>query len=565
MGILCVFSEMLRNNKDAYSSTLGHGVRRGKCDASGSYSQVSYIAIPCRGRRTLGRIARDALRRTCHIVGVVVAVWFLLPSPSRGDLVEHGPKDAAPSGLLAGVARADITPPVGIAQMNWGSQTHIEAVGIDPVGMVATALVISDGKQKFVMVDVDRLYVQGLEPAIERASELTGIPAAHIRLGASHTHSGPFLSAQKGPADIDLSQYQSVILRHRDQVVDKIVGAIVEANSKLRPVHIYAGRGTGTININRRFRSQGNTPPAVGRNPKGFVDRELVVVRIDDEEGKPYAILANFQCHGTVLGHENKFISPDWIGTTRRVVEQAFPGALCLFFQGAAGNQGPVEGFTGDLRVAHRLGSILAHEIAAVTLGVETVERVPTFEGFVESTAYQAKQPWRVKGPRDAIMKFASKTILLPRRTYTAKELIEMEARIADAKKKVEMAKKRDDPWKQQQANAQLRRFSDLMKQWKRPVESTPAKIEVQVLRIGNVAIVALPGEPFAEIGAAVKKASPFAFTMFCGYSSGIGGDYLPVRSEYQHGGYEVERTPYGMGAAEKLTRETIRLFEEVK
>ena len=84
-------------------------------------------------------------------------------------------------------------------------------------------------------------------------------------------------------------------------------------------------------------------------------------------------------------------------------------------------------------------------------------------------------------------------------------------------------------------------------------------------LRIGNVAIVALPGEPFAEIGAAVKKASPFAFTMFCGYSSGIEGDYLPVRSEYQHGGYEVERTPYGLGAAEKLIRETIRLFEEVK
>ena len=89
-----------------------------------------------------------------------------------------------------------MTPPVGIAQMNWGSQTHIQAVGIDPVGMVATALVISDGKQKFVMVDVDRLYVKGLEPAIERASEQTGVPAAHIRLGASHTHSGPFLSAQ---------------------------------------------------------------------------------------------------------------------------------------------------------------------------------------------------------------------------------------------------------------------------------------------------------------------------------------------------------------------------------
>ena len=57
----------------------------------------------------------------------------------RADTVEQGPKDAKPSGLLAGVARADITPPVGIAQMNWGSQSHIESVGVDPAGMVATA------------------------------------------------------------------------------------------------------------------------------------------------------------------------------------------------------------------------------------------------------------------------------------------------------------------------------------------------------------------------------------------------------------------------------------------
>ena len=549
----------------ADSSALGHGVRRAPCNAWRPYTHVPSIVIQRRGHRTLGRGARRGLRRAGHVLGVVAAVLLLFPSPSRGDLIEHGPQDAAPSGLLAGVARADITPPVGIAQMNWGSQTHIQAVGIDPAGMVATALVISDGQQKFVMVDVDRLYVQGLEPAIERASERIGVPAAHIRLGASHTHSGPFLSAQKGPAGIDLSRYQKVVLRHRDQVVDKIVGAIVEANSRLRPVHLYAGRGTGTININRRFRSQVNTPPAVGRNPEGFVDRELVVVRIDDAKGKPYAILANFPCHGTVLAHENKFISPDWIGMTRRVVEQAFPGALCLFFQGAAGNQGPVEGFTGDLHVAHRLGSILGHEIAAATLGIETVERAPTFEGFVESTAYLAKQPWRVKGPRDATMKFTSKIIPLPRRTYTAKELIDMEARVADAQKKVEMAKKRDDPWKQHQANAQLRRFSDLLHQWKRPVAASPARVEVQILRIGNVAIVAMPGEPFAEIGVAVKKASPFAFTMFCGYSSGIGGDYIPTRSEYQHGGYEVERTPYGLGAAEKLVRETIRLFQQVK
>jgi hypothetical protein len=74
-----------------------------------------------------------------------------------------------------------------------------------------------------------------------------------------------------------------------------------------------------------------------------------------------------------------------------------------------------------------------------------------------------------------------------------------------------------------------------------------------------------MPGEPFAEIGQAYKKASPFALTMFCGYSDGRGGDYLPTTAEFANGGYEIERTPYGLGAAEKLIAQASRLFALVK
>ena len=84
--------------------------------------------------------------------------------------------------------------------------------------------------------------------------------------------------------------------------------------------------------------------------------------------GHPLAVLVNFQCHGTVLAWENKMISPDWPGMMRKTIETALPGAKALFFQGAAGNQGPMEGFTGDLRVPHRLGSILGHQAAALAL-----------------------------------------------------------------------------------------------------------------------------------------------------------------------------------------------------
>ena len=238
---------------------------------------------------------------------------------------------------------------------------------------------------------------------------------------------------------------------------------------------------------------------------------------------------------------------------------------MCLFFQGAAGNQGPIEGFTGDLSVAHRLGSILGHQTSAVALGIETVRREPTFEGFVESTAYQAKQHWRVKGPRDATLKLAHKKIDLPRRTYTNEEISAMTARVEDAKQKLAAAEASGDVWKTHQAGARVRRFGDLLKKWTQPPDPTPVQLEVRILRIGELTIVSMPGEQFGEIGQAIKQASPFKYTMYAGYSSGEGGDYMPTDAEYSFGGYEVERTPYGKGAADKLIRETIAMFDDVK
>jgi neutral ceramidase len=490
---------------------------------------------------------------------------LLAALPLLADVVEHSPKNSKPSGLLAGVARADITPPVGIPHLNWGSQTHVEATGIDPAGMIVTALVLSDGKQKFVMVDIDTLHISEMDDVVARVAEATAIPASHVRLAATHTHAGPMFQREKGPLNVDPRPYEKMMADYRNLLAERIVSVAAQANRNLRPVHAYGAKGTGTINMNRRMRATKDGPAAVGRNEQGPVDRELVVIRIDDASGKPYAVLVNFQCHGIVLTYENKLISPDWVGMMRKTVEQAMPGALAMFFQGAAGDQGPIEWGTGDVSVAHRLGTTLGLQAAALANQVETVRRVPHFEGFVESTAFAAKQPWRVEGPRDSTLRFARKTLDLPPRRYTPKEIEDMAQRTQQAEKQLGPARQSGDPWKKHQAEARWRRFADLLAKWQKPYDPTPVKVDVQILRIGDMAIVAMPGEPFSGIGSAIKKASPFAVTMFCGYSNGQGGDYMPVAGEYQHGGYEVERTPYGTGAAEQLIRETTALLSQLR
>ena len=58
-------------------------------------------------------------------------------------------------------------------------------------------------------------------------------------------------------------------------------------------------------------------------------------------------------------------------------------------------------------------------------------------------------------------------------------------------------------------------------------------------MRIGDVALVALPGEPFVELGLEIKRRSPAPHTFVVGYANDWVG-YLPTQVAWEQGGYEV-------------------------
>ncbi len=480
---------------------------------------------------------------------------------ARADIREQGPADSSPSGLFAGVARADITPPVGIPIQNWGAQTHIESVGIH-YPLVVNALVLSDGKETFCMVDYDGIVTGSSAGEMRRRIEArTGIPYEHIRVAVSHTHAGPALKSthQNTPEHVE------AVRRWHENVVEKAAGAAWEAQQRLEPVHIGGSKGECRININRRFRAHDNQPEGVGMNPDGFVDHDVIVARIDNATGNPIAVIVNYQCHGTVLAWENTHVSPDYPGFVRKAVEESIPGVICLFFNGGAGDQGPIEGFTGDLRVPERLGRILGFKAASIALGIETVRREPVFEGFTESTAFLVRQPWRVMGPKSGKLAFTEKMITLPRRRV--EDLRILEQQVIDAEKGMQEARASGDAWKISQAKSRHKRLSDRLIQWKSWQTAGPLTMKIQALRIGEIALFAMPGEPFSQIGAAIKKNSPFPFTMFCGYSHAdgtVGWKYMPVAEEYDKKGYEVYNSPFGRESAGIVIEEAGRLLNEV-
>src|SRR4051812_28279395 len=243
--------------------------------------------------------------------------------------------------LLAGTGRRCINPPPNIAHGGWGAQKHEQAEGID-MDLWVTALALSDRKTLAVILDIDIqiLTNQRADQLRAAVSKATGLPLQNIRASATHTHSGPV------PYKSWIEKGYDLVEPWFENLARWSAEAASEAMSNLQPVQVRAGRGECHINSNRRAETS-TGERFLGVNREGPCDHEVAVVKLDLLDGKPLATMVNFACHPTIMGPPNRLITPDYPGAMKRVVEQAV-GGKCLFLQGAAGDQGPVQGFIKD-------------------------------------------------------------------------------------------------------------------------------------------------------------------------------------------------------------------------
>lgn len=87
-------------------------------------------------------------------------------------------------------------------------------------------------------------------------------------------------------------------------------------------------------------------------------------------------------------------------------------------------------------------------------------------------------------------------------------------------------------------------------------LETMPA--EIQLITLGPLAIISLPGEPMTGIGLAIKRRSPYPQTLVLGYSNGKGCLYIGLPGEKALGGYESgEKTSIGTDNAGQILVET--------
>lgn len=466
-----------------------------------------------------------------------------------------------PPTLKAGVARADITPPHGIAHAGWGAQTHQRAAGVD-LPLWATALALSDGVETVVIVDVDLVYLwdseaPGAVRAVERA---TGLPASHIRLAYTHTHSGPINGATWSSwvkEGAEMVPAYDVILEHQ------IAGVARQALRELRPARIAAGSGEARINVNRRFRRPEDGAVICGRNWDGPVDRQVQVLRIDALDGAPIAAVVNYACHPITVGPDCDLVTPDYPGVVKRVVEQA-TGATCLFLQGATGDLGPIQGCArGGHAEYRRLGSILGHEAGRVWWELEPRRRRERYAGTLESGSPLAIYEDEPLPDLDATLRVGTREVRLPLKPFAPSD--ELAAATAVHVERLERLRAENGDVEAIRAETMLAKRAAMRADLARRNEGNSHRtITLQTFTIGDqIALPVVPGEPFCRIGLDVKAGSPFPHTLFAGYAN-VGWAYIPTADAYPLGGYEVEITPFAPEAAAMVVGESLALLREL-
>jgi hypothetical protein len=457
--------------------------------------------------------------------------------------------------LQAGVARAVTTPPVGITHAHWGAQTHTRAEGVD-LDLWATALVLANGDTQVAIIDADvGGFSNDLTKRIkERITALTGILGDHIRLSASHTHSGGNLT----PAWY--SDGQEMIPGYVDSLVDRITGAVWQAQRALQPGRVAAGLGSAPVAMNRRLWHAEQQRIVLGRNREGVTDQALPVIRIDDEQERPIAVVVSYGCHPTIMAHRNALITPDFPGVLRRTVEANIDG-LCLFLQGATGDQHSKESFSSRREGYHHVGRQLGLIAAGVAEGLETRPKVERLAEVLESGAELGLYDDQPGPEPDGTLRVATRRIELPLAELPT--LQEAEAVYQQRAEALTAALKGGDPAEIQTCGYQAKRAQMRLSQARTYQGRTTASIDLQAMRIGPAALLAMPGEPFAAIGLGIRRQSPFPVTVVSGYSNGNFA-YIPMREDVAVGGYGVWNSPLAAGAGEQVIEEGVALLRQL-
>ncbi|MCZ6644144.1 MAG: neutral/alkaline non-lysosomal ceramidase N-terminal domain-containing protein [Gammaproteobacteria bacterium] len=446
------------------------------------------------------------------------------------------------SRFRAGAATMDITPKRGVS-LDGPISKNGPVTGVHD-RLHARALMLDDGKTRLAIVICDACMIgrDVFDAAKKMVQDATDLPAGRMLMAATHTHAA--VRAVHIGTKAEDGEYHKFLAR-------RIADAVIQARDNLAPAQIGFGSfdnpdfvrcrrflcRPGSVVVNPFGESGERIKSVAGRSsavikPAGPVDPQFSVLSVQHADGDPLAVLGNFSVH-YCGGYRRGLVSADYFGHYAQALESHFeagkgrPTFVGIMSNGTSGDTGSIE------RGGKGYPAFEWMEVSARILADKTQEVIGNIEhrNDVALASKESEITLAVRRPDEKRLKWAHDVLANP-----------------------------DGPHPHQWSKVYAQEAFHLSKY---PETKT---IKLQALRIGDVAIAAMPCEVFAETGLAIKKDSPHQFTFSIELANGYGG-YLPPREQHELGGYETwpARSSFlEVDAESRIRTEALRLLREI-
>ncbi len=373
------------------------------------------------------------------------------------------------------------------------------------------------GKLAIVACDILMITRQHLDRVVREIEKATGIPGDRILINCTHTHHAP--SAVLLHDYNEDPRFVSVVQRAMVQAVEK-----AHTNLSTNDCQFYFGLGEEkTVGQNsRRLMSDGQVywvGPHDFVRPTGPFDPELPVLAFGESKEHLRALIFNHSTH-TIGTRSGGVRSPSFYGLAAQELETEL-GGIVTFLEGASGS-------THNLTLN---GSEMTRRVGlAVREALKRAEARPV--GRLEARKWPFK--FRVRhfdetAEEAAVLRYCQKNIGASAETV---------------------------------ANV----FRTMRKNLA-PHQGEERESWLQVLLIGDVALVGVPAEFFTKLGLDIKNRSPFRHT----YVAELANDwigYLPDRDAFKLGGYQVWTGYHSYaeaGTGERIVDDVVARLKELK
>jgi hypothetical protein len=399
------------------------------------------------------------------------------------------------------------------------------------------AAVVLEAGQRLCLVSCDTLIIPAdvLANAAQQITAECGLPSANLLLCATHTHHAPctidILGCRREVefcGRLEAAIVQAV--RQACRVLDEPGARPEQTQAEL----LFAESQEATVGMNSRYLLRDGTiawyayPWAEVVRPTGPFDPDLPVFALRRPGGEMVSVIFNHSVHN--IGTLTKgVLSPAFYGLAAQELERRH-GGTALFLPGAFGSSHNTSEFGSTENTRPVSGAECVHRVVeAVGQGLRRAEAtsVTPLRAIKRPFTYRMRE--FDEGKEEAAVRYWSETYTPENPEATQAVFREMRAEMA-------------------------------------PVQGQERETWLQVIRLGEIALVGVPGEMFAALGLEIRRRSPFRYTYVIGLANDTLG-YLGDRDAYERGGYQLWAGLHSLsapGTGEAMVEQALAMLNEV-